>query len=152
MAITPTTKIIPHHIPALKIVSTASQLVNNSKLNIVILNKLIFFMIIYFLMFIILNSVSVGSPVFDRFLDLVSRNIFMKCFIQKILKVIIIRKPQRCNLIKSQLFRNLIGSQLENFKISLLKFQSHHSVLQSQSIMLSDHNCQIENQKNNYRK
>ncbi|WP_299175869.1 hypothetical protein [uncultured Chryseobacterium sp.] len=38
------TRSIPHHIPASKIVSTASQLVSNNKLNIDILNKLNFFM------------------------------------------------------------------------------------------------------------
>lgn len=44
------TKIIPHHIPALKIVSTASQLVSVNKLSIVILYKLNFFMVYIFWM------------------------------------------------------------------------------------------------------
>jgi hypothetical protein len=45
------TTIIPHHIPALKTVSTASQLDSNNKLIIEILYKVNFFIIIYFLMF-----------------------------------------------------------------------------------------------------
>jgi len=46
--IIPTATMIPHHIPALKIVSMASQLVRSIKPNRDINKKLSFFIIIYF--------------------------------------------------------------------------------------------------------
>lgn len=64
------TTIIPHHIPALKTVSTASQLDSNNKLSIEILYKVNFCIIIYFL--ISLDSVMIRSPVFDGFFNLIS--------------------------------------------------------------------------------
>lgn len=100
MTTTAQTKIIPHHIPALKTVSTASQLVNNNKLNSVILYKVSFFIIVYFLVFS-LNSVMIRSPVFDRSFDLVSGDILLKRLMQKLFKFIIISKSERCNLGKA---------------------------------------------------
>lgn len=45
MTTTATTRIIPHHIPALKIVSIASQLVSVNNVKMVILYKVNFLMI-----------------------------------------------------------------------------------------------------------